>query len=77
LYMSELHQQVMLLRLRPYANFLQLNCALALLCTMSLLALLVLVFPVIHDTANRRRGIWSYFNQIKIQSLRLRKSISK
>ncbi len=75
--MSKFYLQIVFFRLRSYANFFQLDCALTLFRSVRLLTLLIQVFSVIHDPANRRRGIRSHLNQIEILFFRLRQSISK
>jgi hypothetical protein len=71
LYMLNLNLDVMIFRLGPQSDFLDLDDGLALLGDVHLLALLVPELSVIHNPAYRRIGIGRYLNQIQASSSRL------
>jgi hypothetical protein len=62
--MLDLDIQVMFLGLGSESDFFNLNDCLTFFCDLKLLALLISIFPIIHDPANGRRGIGRYLHQI-------------
>ncbi len=56
--MPDLELEIMIIGLGPHLDFLEFNTHLLLARLRSPLGLLILVLAIVHDTANRRIGLW-------------------